>query len=145
MKVINRATEADETFDLSPMIDIVFLLLIYFMVTTTLVVQESDLGIQLPADAPVESPQDFPLEVTIDIMPTGQVLLNGEPIDTVGSRDMPNLTGRLIQLRQSTQGAGTPMFVTIQPNPEAPHQRSMDVLNSLAKARVRQVSFSMDE
>ena len=33
--------------DLTPMIDVVFLMLVFFMVTTELIKQEADLGIQL--------------------------------------------------------------------------------------------------
>ena len=37
--------------DLTPMIDVVFLMLVFFMVTTELIKQEADLGIQLPSEA----------------------------------------------------------------------------------------------
>lgn len=145
MKVVNKAAEEDEEFDLTAMIDIVFLLLIYFMVTTTLVVQEADMGIQLPADVQVTEAQTFPLEVLVDILPSGEILMNGESMDRSNSRDIPQFYQRLVLLRRATENSGTPLFVSIQPRNDAPHQRSMDVLNALAKAQVKAISFSMNE
>ena len=57
MKIKTLHTE--DKVDLTPMIDIVFLLLIYFMVTATLIRQEASLNIQLPALSiapPVDTP-----------------------------------------------------------------------------------------
>ena len=48
----NILSEEDEV-DLTPMIDVTFLLLIYFMVTTMLKQPEAELSIQLPANLKV--------------------------------------------------------------------------------------------
>jgi biopolymer transport protein ExbD len=141
MKIQNPALTEDEGFDLSPMIDIVFLLLIYFMVTTTLIRQEADLSIRLPSDVEQDEPLDLPEEVFIDINPEGQVFFNGGPIDAINDRTMPQLTERLARLRVSAERAGVPVIVQIQPHDNARHQRSMDVLNACAVAGVTQVAF----
>ena len=50
----------DPPMDISPLIDVAFLLLIYFLVTTTMLKQEADLGLALPGLA---SLNNQPVEV----------------------------------------------------------------------------------
>ncbi len=147
MRINNTLTNGDEDVELTALIDIIFLLVVYFMGTSTLEAEEADMGITLPATVPVDDPTmaTFPMEVMVDILPNGQVLLNEESVDTLASRDMPQFVNRMISIRQSTEISQTPMFVFIRPSPEAAHQRSMDVLNALAKARVKQISFAMSD
>ena len=52
---------------IAPMIDVVFLLLIYFMVSSTLERQEADLSFQLPGTVEQETPLDLPDEQIIEI------------------------------------------------------------------------------
>jgi biopolymer transport protein ExbD len=147
MKINNSITDSDDVVELTALIDIIFLLVVYFMGTSTLQAEEADMGITLPASVKVADPDvaTFPMEIMVDILPNGQVLLNEESVDTQVSRDMPQFVNRMISIRQSTEMSQTPMFVFIRPAPEAAHQRSMDVLNALAKARVKQISFAMSE
>lgn len=142
MKIENPAMQGDEGFDLAPMIDIVFLLLIYFMVTTTLIREEADLSLRLPADIEQEEPLDLPEEIYIDIDANGQVFFNGAPIDGLDDRDMPQLTDRLIRLKASADAAGVPVIVQITPDDNARHQRSMDILNACARANINAVAFA---
>ncbi len=145
MKIKNTLADGEDLPELTALIDIIFLLVVYFMGTSTLEAEEADMGIMLPAMVPTEEALTFPLEVMVDILPNGQVLVNEGGVDTPGSREMPQFITQLISLRRSTEVSGTPMFVFIRPAPEAAHQRSLDVLNALAKAKVKQVSFAMNE
>ena len=62
----NNQQEQDETgIELTPLIDVVFLLLIFFMISTTFT-RETTLKINLPeaaGDAPVEQPQNVEVHV----------------------------------------------------------------------------------
>ena len=136
----NSVLTEEDSYDLTSMIDVVFLLLIYFMFLP--IQQESDLGITLPANTSPAKNLDLPSEQIIDILPNGAVLLNGAPKDTAGSRDMPELTATLYRLKKSADRAGIKTVVIIQPDDYAPHQRSMDVLNACAKCKIKAVSFS---
>ncbi|MDP7556461.1 MAG: biopolymer transporter ExbD [Nitrospinaceae bacterium] len=73
--------EAEENFalDLTPLIDVVFLLLIFFMVSTVFVDFKRQMDISLPSSkssVPYEASQPIELEVTVD----KQVFLNGEKV-----------------------------------------------------------------
>lgn len=131
----------EDKVDLTPMIDIVFLLLIYFMVTTTIVKEEADLGVKLPSS--VAAPPDTPLpeQHYIDILVDGTVLLNGVPTDNPGSKDLPNLTRTLNQLKVSSDRAGLKTLVIIQPDPETYQQSIVNVLNALKAVGIRSISF----
>ena len=135
----------EDKVDLTPMIDIVFLLLIYFMVTPTIVKEEADLGVKLPST--MAAPPDTPLpeQHYIDILIDGTVLLNGVPTDNPGDSELPNLTRTLQQLKQSSDRAGFKTLVIVQPDPETYQQSVVNVLNALKSVGIRSVSFGEGE
>lgn len=134
----------DEEFQMAPMIDIVFLLLIYFMVTTSIIKQEADLGMQLPGQVQQSTAVVMPDEQIIEVYADGRVVLNGQVYDSPASREMPNLTGVLRRFKQASDLARTPPMVTIQAEDEAVHQRVIDVMDACAAAGIKSVSFGMD-
>jgi biopolymer transport protein ExbD len=135
----NEALESEDSFDMTSMIDVVFLLLVYFMFLP--LQQESDLGITLPADSAPAENIDLPSEHVVQILPNGAVMLNGAPMDNPYSHDMPQLASTLIRLKASADRTKTKTVVTINADQYSPHQRSMDVLNACAKAKIKAVSF----
>ncbi|MFW5882763.1 MAG: ExbD/TolR family protein [Verrucomicrobiota bacterium] len=138
---MNKHLLSEDRPDLTPMIDVVFLLLIYFMVSMQLVKEEADLGIQLPGPPPEDVQEKPPNDHYIDIQPDGQVLFNGAPIDAPNDPDMPQLTNRLVSLRAADQRMDVETIITISPDPEALHQRSIDVLNAAAIAEISAITF----
>ena len=128
--------------DLTPMIDVVFLLLIYFMVTNQLIKEEADLGFQLPSKERSEiEPKHMPNEHIIDILDDGQLLLNGSPKDDPFDPNIPEMRVTLQRLALSDRRMSIDTVITIQADPESPHQRSIDVLNACAEAGLTMVSF----
>lgn len=77
-----RTTQDDLTLDVTPLIDVVFLLLIFFMVTTTFA-SRSGIGVKLPEAKAQEQPADHVVELTLTAegelfldkgkVPTGQL------------------------------------------------------------------------
>jgi len=74
--------EADEEvgITLTSLIDVIFLLLIFFMVTTTLIEPSRRLDIQLP-EAKAATAETKSIPVTIEIGEKGEISLNGERVD----------------------------------------------------------------
>ncbi|MGK0176711.1 MAG: biopolymer transport protein ExbD [Lentimonas sp.] len=141
MAAVNKILEAENKVDITPMIDVVFLLLVYFMFLP--LQQEADIGIRLPSKTPPEVKNlDLPNEHIVDIFPNGMVLLNGAPMDSTDNRNMPRLARTLTRLRMSSDRIDIDTVVKIQADPDSPHQRSMDVLNACAKADIGKVSFA---
>ena len=136
-----RLRIAEDTVDLTPMIDIVFLLLIYFMVTTTIVKEEADLGVKLPSSMAAPPNTPLPEQHYIDILIDGTVMLNGMPTDNPGDYTLPNLTRTLMQLKLSSDRAGLKTLVIIQPDPEAYQQNVVNVINALKAVGISSISF----
>ena len=75
-------TESEENFslDLTPLVDVVFLLLIFFMVSTVFIDFKRQMDISLPSSkssAPSEVLEPVKVELTVD----RQIFLNGEKIN----------------------------------------------------------------
>jgi biopolymer transport protein ExbD len=128
---------------IAPLIDVVFLLLIYFMVTTALVKKEGDISFLLPAKVDQIDPIDIPIEITIEIDPNQDVLVEGV-IFPESDRDLMSLATRLAEFRQSAESAGSELIVNIMPNDEVPHHRIISVMNACAIANVKNTSFTME-
>jgi biopolymer transport protein ExbD len=137
---ISSVLESEDKVDITPMIDVVFLLLIYFMFLP--LQQEADIGIKLPSNTPPAENLELPSEHIVEIFPNGLILLNGAPMDSADSREMERLSTTLTRLKLSSDRAGIDTVVKIQADPDSPHQRSIDVLNAAAKADISKVSFA---
>ena len=63
--------------NLTPMIDVVFLLLIFFMVTTTFLDPEREIDVELPTAQSAGEPERTPDEIIINIMEDGRMFTEG--------------------------------------------------------------------
>lgn len=130
----------DDNFSMTSMIDIVFLLLIYFMYLP--IQSESDLSVVLPIPQPPTSPTVLPMEHKVRIMPNGTVMLNDSIIESGHDTGFSTLTAVLTRLKKSANSGGSQMVVTIIPDGDSLHQSAMSVLDACKSAGVNQVSFS---
>ena len=135
--------DTNEGLQIAPLIDVVFLLLIYFMVTSSLKKAEADLGITLPGTVKQSSVVQMPDEQIIDIDASGSVMLNNTVFGQPGSRALPKLEARLIRYRQACKAANNKALITIQPSDQTKQQRVVDVMNACAGAKIKHVTFGM--
>ncbi len=78
-----RPREDDDTnIDMTPMLDIVFIMLIFFIVTTSFI-KESGIDLKRPSSAPpdTEKNEDPPKVITISIDDTSQITMDERLID----------------------------------------------------------------
>ncbi len=128
--------------DMAPLIDMTFLLLIYFICTCTLVMPEADLGIRLPGMVSQATSVDMPDEQMIEVHETGEVYLNDRQFDSATSTDLPDLVATLVRYRMSAEASDSKALITIMADGETSHQRVMDVMNACAAAKLKDVSFT---
>ena len=129
--------------DISPMIDVAFLLLIYFLVTTTLQKNEADLSLTLPGVSSTDSKKVKIKQTVIRIEPSGVILVNGEPADSdTADRSVPILTDRLTRYAASTALAQTEPQIIIDCDDKGKGQRFVDVLNACTKANIKNITLA---
>jgi len=80
--------------NMAPMIDVVFLLLIFFMVATTYATIEEQIDLDLPVAESGEAPTEVPDELVVDVDREGNLFLAGAPIDEGGLTALFERTAR---------------------------------------------------
>ncbi len=126
---------------MGPMIDMVFLLLVFFMVSAKPVKEESDIQIGLPGKVEQSETIEMPDEQRIIIAADGSVILNELPLGAPGDRKLRELEKTLTRFRESSEANRTKALVTLVPDAAVGHQRVVDVLNTCAVAKIRGVTF----
>jgi len=145
-----RAIQSDPNegtlgFQIAPMIDVVFVIMLFFMVMAGAVKVEKELNTQLPGTAETSGSTDFVDEQIITISESGEIALNEEPMDSPKSTDLPQLKGTLMRLKQNADASKSPAIVTIVSDEGAKYSRTIDVLDALAVAKIENVTFTVSE
>ena len=134
-------TEAPEEqeigFQITPIVDIVALLIMFFMCTASKVKPESQIGVALPGQGEGGSVAD--LEIYLAIQPDGAVTYNEMPIGQPLDDKLEQLRDRL---KGNTKKYGEKLPVYIAPAPNVWHQRVIDVLDACAASGIKNLSFS---
>jgi len=143
MKLERRDQQTVE-MQMGPMIDMVFLLLVFFMVTAKPIKPEADVGLQLPGTVQQEEVLELPDEQRIEIRSDGQVVLNDLPLDGPNDAKLPQLVRTLTRFRKATEANNADPLVTIDAADTATHQRIVDVMNACAEAEIRGVTFATE-
>jgi biopolymer transport protein ExbD len=120
---IERDNKVSDEIPTSSMADIAFLLIIYFMITTTFAATQG-LDFQLPQDdedTQIIEPEE---SVLIEILPTGQLRVDSQPmqLDEVLEYLQPKLE------RNPTKP------VILRPDPRAPYRYMVEMFDELRQA-----------
>ena len=132
MKFRNAERDSPE-ISLTPLIDVVFLLLIFFMVSTTFE-RHSELGIELPeASAETSMRDDAIIDVVIDA--EGSVYVEGRPLAD------PRLERLQRALAEAADGLDSPPVV-IGADARTPHQSVVTVMDAARRAGLYRLTFT---
>jgi biopolymer transport protein ExbD len=129
---------------IAPMIDVVFLMLIYFMVSSTLHRQEADISFQLPGVVEQAEPLEMPDEQIVEILADGRVMVNDYEYDSPQALRLVQLSAMLTRFREASVANKVEAAVTVQPHPQATHQMIVRVMDACSAAGIAAVNFAFD-
>lgn len=144
-KTIPTVSEPEPQLDISSLIDVCFLLLIYFLVTSTIAPRERDLPLALPSG--IAAPRS-PIEALFIRVDGAGAVFTGTGAserlmdNDTASRDLPLLANQLDLYQAAARSAGEMPLAQIWIDPGAMQQRVIDVLNALAAAGIDRVTFT---
>lgn len=135
MKVPRRDRGGGVGFDMTPMIDIVFQLIIFFLLTGHLVKQETQLQLPLPvASSGQEDVDDGAPRVTVNVQATGEVSLGS------GVVNIAELTQRL-QEKRTVSGSG--LEVRIRSDRHVPYRVVEPIMRACTRVGIWNVTFAV--
>jgi biopolymer transport protein ExbD len=130
VKLSSRSRPEPEV-NLTPLIDVVFLLLIFFMVSTSFV-RQSQITIRLPEAESTAMMEETPEQIDIMITDQGTYLVNGREL-------INNRPETIRNALQRVSGGNTDLPLTISADANARHQHvvtAMDVAGRLGFVRI---------
>ena len=137
----SRSPQEEVTINLTPLIDIVFLLLIFFMVSTTFS-KESQLRIRLPDASPDVEVEQRPSRLVVAITASGDYSIRG-PNESTGhhllSRERSVLAQAMAKAKAKVAQGTDDLVVVIRADRKTPHEavvRAMDVARKLGLVRI---------
>mgnify|MGYP001268112888 FL=1 len=145
MRRLKKKPQSKPQIPIAPLIDAVFLLLIYFMVTSSLEKQEADISFELPGTVEQEEPLELPDEQVIEIRENGQIVVNEYSYDSPQSNRLIELQAMLTRLQESSLANKTVTQVTIAPDLKTRHARIIRVMDAVAAAGITGVNFSLED
>jgi biopolymer transport protein ExbD len=126
------SSDGEFGLQIAPMLDILFVLLLFFMVSAGAQKHEASIATQLPGGQPGK---DVPVQVSIDA--DGQVSVNNAPVDTPQDSQLNETIERLKAIIASN--ANQPIIII--PQASTRQQRVVDVLNACQAAGVKNLAF----
>ena len=126
-------------FNASSMADITFLLLVFFLVTTTV---STDRGILfvLPPTADEVTPTRVRGVVNIFLNDENQVLMGQRGREEEVA--MPQITNRLTMLQREIASQGDSIIVSIKATPGSTYRYYVDILDQVKLARIQRISLA---
>jgi biopolymer transport protein ExbD len=142
---MKRTEHAQIELQIAPMIDVCFLLLFFYILTSKPVKPEADMSMTLPGTVSQEESIEIPDEQRITIQEDGQIVLNDLPMDEPQSGDLPVLLKTLVRFKQTADANKSQALITLDAADGSHHQRIVDVLNACARAGIQGVTFATSE
>lgn len=122
----------DPEINLIPLIDVLLVILIFLMVTTTYA-RFSELQINLP-EAQGDTAKEEPLQLTVNISEQGRYEVNGAVLGEVGVES-------IVRALQAAAGPEKDPVVVISADARATHQSVVRVMDAARRAGFPRVTF----
>jgi biopolymer transport protein ExbD len=128
-------------FNMTPMIDVVFQLIIFFLVSSQLVKQEAQMPLSLPlADSGPAAVDDERPRVIVNVLADGRILLAGSLVTPQALER--RLANQYAEFQREHPGRND-LEVRIRSDREVPYQAIEPILLACARAGIWNVAFAV--
>ncbi len=125
--------EQKHGFPLTSMIDLLFILLIFFMTASMYAQFESELNVQVPVSSEAVSIEREPTEIIVNVTRDGKFVVNQV------ERSLKEIEDMLLQIASVYRGE----HIIIRGDQETPYRNIIAVLDACKKADIWNVSFAV--
>ena len=133
MNFRHRHSGEDPDINLIPFIDVLLVILIFLMLSTTYS-KFTELKITLPV-ADAQRARDYPKEIVVGVSSDGRYTVNRQP---VAGRDLQSLTAAL----SLAAGGDSERMIVISADATAAHQSVINVMDAARRAGLPQLTFA---
>ena len=130
--------DGDVGYQIAPMIDLILVLMVFFMIVVASQQKENELGITLPGKGLSSTQAKESVPIKIGIEADQSINFNDASIASPTEKELDAL---IAKLQEQVQLFDDKIPVIIAPQPDTPHGRVMDVLNACSAAKIKNVSF----
>ncbi len=125
-------------FNMTPMIDVVFLLIIFFLVSSHLAQSEVQLDLDLPEAASGDRPNEEPIRrIVVNVVSASEIRVGTEIVDSQRLADMIRYEGR--RARQAEK----PIEVRIRADRRVPYGAVEPIMVACARGGIWNVTFAV--
>ncbi len=132
MNFRSRIKSDPVSFQMTPMIDVVFLLLCFFVTSQVFSQWEAEIDITLPTARTSEMPQRLPGEIIINVLKNGDAVVNGRTLEP------PALAGMLQRLAGMFPGQP----ILLRGDKATAYEHIIRVLDLCRQADIWNISFA---
>jgi biopolymer transport protein ExbD len=135
MRIPSQAAGREAGFNMTPMIDVVFLLIVFFLLSSHLARQETQLALPLPAaDSGRPAPEGDRPRLTVNVLADGTLLVAGRPV-------VPDDLSPLLAERRGVHGDD--LEVRIRADRSVPYALVEPVMLACARAGIWNVAYAV--
>ena len=123
----------EPTLNLTPMIDVILTLVIFFMVATKFTDEEKAMGVKVPSVSSQESVTSAAQPKIVNVFADGRILLGTQPVS------LDDLTQQLVAAR----GQYHKVSVVVRGDRNTTHGRMTEVYDACRRAGISEVAISV--
>jgi biopolymer transport protein ExbD len=132
----STATRGEVGFNMTPMIDVVFQLIIFFLLSSHLSQQENSLPLPLPQATSGQDETADPNQprITINVLSDGTMLLGGTPV---------SLTDLPARLQDRVKQIGAGVEVRVRADRSVPYKHVEPVMLACVQAGIHKIGYAV--
>ncbi len=131
MKPFNRRKKKTISLDIAPLLDVMFMLLLFFLLTSTFM--KPSMSLNLPEASNSEKLQKQDIIITLD--KNGNKTVNSHPVSTAG----------MIAFLRKAEANSKEVRVIFYGHEDVPYKAVVDIIDSVKKAGIKNINIAHDK